>query len=55
MEQIYCENCGYLFIPKVSGYGEIDYVCPCCGENINYCTGSFDDIEEEFCLDNEKK
>lgn len=47
MEKIYCESCGNYFEPHVSGYGEVNTICPICGDDTTAPTGFYEDIEEE--------
>lgn len=48
MEKIYCENCGNYFTPTVSGYGEVNTICPVCGDDTTAPTGFYEDIENEL-------
>lgn len=45
MEKIYCESCGNYFTPTVSGYGEVNTICPICGDDTDRPTGFYEDIE----------
>ena len=33
MERIYCPTCDDLFYPTITGYGEINTICPICGDD----------------------